>query len=155
MALATITGRLSDFAGNPGLEVAPRIIFAPNGAAAGGTTLFYSRPVIVDTFAPDGSWTVQLEETDALWRVAGGDVWYDVTVDRLVSGVDREPWDHPGWSLRVPPGGGQFASLVTAPANPAQIWYGPEAPSNPSMWTGWYDTDADPSLGVPNLFEWE
>lgn len=160
--MPTITGRLSDFAGDPGLEVHPRIVFRPNGAAVGGDVLLYSRPVIVDTFGPDGSFSVDLKSTDELWHVTGDDVWYDVTIDRLLAGADYMPWDHPGWRLKVPPGGGLFSALVVAPTNPAQMWVGPAVTpeSNipaqsllPSAYTAWYKTNALP--GAPNYFEWE
>ncbi|QLD10877.1 hypothetical protein [Microbacterium oleivorans] len=162
-----ITGRLSDFQGNPGLEVHPRIVFRPSGAAVGGTSLFYSRPVIVDTFGPDGSFSVELQSTDELWHIAGDDVWYEVTIDRLVAGADYMPWDHPGWRLKVPAGGGLFSALVVAPTNPAQVWFGPgkrpwmpegDEPTQalvPSAYTGWYRTNTVPDRGLDNYFEWE
>lgn len=167
MTLETVTGRLSDFAGDPGLDVHPRIVFAPNGAAIGSDALFYGRPIVVDAFDSEGRFTVQLEGTDAIWHTTGGDVWYDVTVDRLVSGADYMPWDHPGWKLKVPAGGGVFSALVTAPTNPAQMWVGPAraVPQGasgwnvplqslmPSAYTAWYKTNALP--GEPNYFEWE
>lgn len=163
--MALVTGRLSDFQGNPGLELHPRLVFRPSGAAVGGGTLFYSRPAIVETFGPNGEFSVELKSTDELWHVTGQDVWYEVTVDRLVSGADFEPWDYPGWRLKVPPGGGVFSALVTAPTNPAQMWVGPgrypdrasgDEPVQhliPSAYTAWYRTNSAP--GLPNYFEWE
>ncbi|MCT2085027.1 hypothetical protein M3D75_02755 [Microbacterium enclense] len=167
MALATVTGTLRDFGGELDTSISPRIVFRPNGAAVGGGGLLFSRPVIVDTFGGGGAWSVQLESTDALWNVTGGDVWYDVTVDRLTSGADWAPWDHPGSRLKVPPAGGVFSALVTAPTNPAQMWVGPAvtaaqcAPGwnvptqtlHPSAYTAWYKTNALP--GELNYFEWE
>lgn len=160
-----ITGRLSDFQGNPGLEVFPRIVFRPSGAAVGGSSLFYSRPVIVDTFGSDGSFSVELQSTDELWHVSGDDVWYEVTVDRLVAGADYMPWDHPGWRLKVPEEGGLFSALVTAPTNPAQMWVGPgkypeleagDEPAQtlvPSTYTAWLKTNAGPT--AKNYYQWE
>lgn len=177
MALEPITFKLSDFAGNPGLELRPRVVFRPNGLAAGGDKLFYSGPVVVDQFASDGSATAHLEGTDDLWHVTGSDAWYDVTVDRLVSTytttfgaqatADYAPWDYPGWVLKVPPGGGALAALVVAPTNPAQVWFGPgkrpwladgDEPVQslrPSAYTGWYRTNTVPDQGLDNYFEWE
>ncbi|MCC4250751.1 hypothetical protein, partial [Microbacterium testaceum] len=63
MALATVTGTLSDFGGGLDLSISPRIVFRPNGAAVGGGGLFFSRPIIVDTFDGSGGWEVQLEST--------------------------------------------------------------------------------------------
>lgn len=166
MALETITGTLRDFGGELDLSIAPRLVFRPNGAAVGGGGMFFARPIVVDTFGPGGSWSVQLEGTDALWSVTGGDVWYEVTVDRLIAGADYAPWDHPGWQLKVPPGGGVFSALVIAPTNPAQIWIGPgkNPMSNvdepvqklrPSTYTAWYRTNTVPDRGLMSLFEWE
>ncbi|MDI9889988.1 hypothetical protein [Microbacterium sp. IEGM 1404] len=167
MTLETVTGTLRDFGGGLDLSISPRLVFRPNGAAVGAGGIFFSRPIVVDTFGAGGTWTVQLEGTDALWNIAGMDVWYDVTVDRKVAGADYAPWDHPGWRLKVPPGGGVFSALVSAPTNPAQIWVGPAraipqgAPGwdtpvqhlKPSTYTGWYKTNALPA--EPNYFEWE
>ena len=166
MALAHVTGTLKDFGGDLDLSIGPRIVFRPNGAAVGGGGLFFSRPIIVDTFDAGGAWGVDLESTDALWAITGGDVWYDVTVDRLISGADYAPWDHPGWRLKVPPGGGVFSALVIAPTNPAQMWVGPAVAAAqglpgwnvpvqslvPSAYTAWYKTNALP--GEQNYFEW-
>lgn len=165
MALETVAGFLSDFGGDLDLSVHPRIVFKPNGAAVGGNTLFFGKPVLVTAFSGAGAWTTQLQSTDEMFRVTGEDVWYDVWIERLIgtvpvagmtaSNADYTPWDDTRWKLRVPPGGGQFASMVSAPSNPAQIWFEPEPPTDPSPRTGWYDTDADPAPGVPNYFEWE
>lgn len=176
MALATITFKLRDFAGGPGLEVRPRVVFRPNGAAVGGDSLFFGKPVVVDSFDADGGASVQLEETDAIWGVTGEDVWYDVTVDRRVvtyltaagdqATVDYAPWDHPGWRLKVPIGGGALAALVIAPTNPAQVWVGPgkrpwsdddepEQALYPSTYTGWWRSNTVPNLGLRSYFEWE
>lgn len=176
MALETVTFKLSDFAGNPGLELRLRVVFTPNGAAVGANRLFYSRPVVVDTFQADGSGSVQLEGTDALWLIDGSDVWYDVAVEReagtytTTSGgvaiADYVPWDYPGWRLKVPPGGGELAALVVAPTNPAQMWVGPgknPASENdepvqhllPSAYTSWYRTNTVPGFDLPNYFEWK
>ena len=176
MALEPVTFYLSDFAGNPGLELRPRVVFRPNGLAAGGNKLYFPKPEVVDTFATDGPTTVHLESTDALWHVTGGDAWYDVTVERLVSTyttsfgaqatADYAPWSYPGWQLKVPPGGGELAALVIAPTNPAQMWTGParaipqgtagwDVPVQdlkPSDYTSWYKTNALP--GEQNYFEW-
>lgn len=176
MALEPITFKLSDFAGNPGLDLRPRVVFRPNGLAAGGDKLFYSAPVVVDQFAPDGSATAHLESTDALWLITGADAAYDVTVERRVATyttadgaqatADYAPWDYPGWRLKVPPGGGSLPALVIAPTNPAQMWVGPAraesqgAPGwdvpvqtlTPSTYTAWYKTNALP--GETNYFEW-
>lgn len=164
--MAKVIGRLSDFQGNPGLEVYPRVVFRPNGAAVGGSSLFYSRPVVVDHFDQDGWFEVDLQPTDDIWHVTGDDVCYDVTIDRLVGGADYTPWDHPGWRLKVPAEGGRFAALVIAPTNPAQMWVGPgkrphlevgDEPMQtllPSSYTAWYRTNtANPSLS--SYFEWE
>jgi hypothetical protein len=167
MPTAHVSGKLTDFGGGLDLSIGPRIVFRPNGAAVGGGSIFFSKPIIVDTFGGGGTWGVDLETTDGLWNVTGNDVWYDVTVDRLVSGADYAPWDHPGWQLKVPSGGGEFSALVIAPTNPAQMWIGPAvaAPQGvpgwdvpvqslrPSAYTGWFKTNALP--GEPNLFEWE
>lgn len=176
MALENVTFKLSDFAGRPGLEVRPRVVFRPNGAAVGGDSLYFGRPVIVDQFEDDGSATVQLESTDAIWGVTGSDVWYDVTIDRRVATyvttegeqatVDYAPWDHPGWRLKVPIGGGALAALVTAPTNPAQVWVGPgkrpwsdeDEPVQsllPSSFTGWWRNNTVPDMGLRSYFEWE
>lgn len=176
MALEPIKFKLSDFAGNPGLELRPRVVFRPNGLAAGGDKLFYSAPVVVDQFAPDGSATAHLEGTDALWLITGADAWYDVTVERRVAtyttvdGVqataDYAPWDYPGWILKVPPGGGDLAALVRAPTNPAQVWVGPgkrpwsdhDEPVQtllPSTYTGWWRSNTVPDMGLRTYFEWE
>lgn len=166
MALAHVSGTLRDFGGDLDLSIGPRIVFRPNGAAVGGGGLFFSRPIVVDTFGAGGTWGVDLESTDALWNVTGGDVWYDVTVDRLLSGSDYAPWDHPGWRLKVPPGGGVFSALVIAPTNPAQMWIGPgKNPSSdtdepvqsllPSAYTAWYRTNTVPGLGLKSIFQWE
>lgn len=153
MATVPVTGTLSDFGGDLDESIEPRIVFRPNGAAVGASGLFHSRPIVVDTFGPGGTWTANLEPTDGLWHVTGSDVFYIVTVERLVGGADYFPWDNTGWMLRVPVDGGDFAALVRAPTNPRQIWFGPEPPADPSKWTGWYDTDADP--GGINYYEWE
>ena len=77
MAVETVTGTLGDFGG--GLpEVGTRIIFRPNGPAVGAAGILHSAPQIVGTFGAGGAWSVDLECTDALWRVTGGDVWFDV-----------------------------------------------------------------------------
>lgn len=176
MALETVTFKLSDFAGNPGLELRPRVVFRPTGPAVGRDRLFYSAPVVVDSFGADGSASVQLESTDALWLIDGRDVWYEVTIDRLVGTyttsfgaqavAEYAPWDHPGWELKVPAGGGSLPALVTAPTNPAQTWFGPgkNPGSNddepvqvlrPSTYTAWYRTNTLPVAGLRNYFRWK
>ena len=80
-------------------------------------------------------------------------MFYIVTLERTPPGGVGFPTDKPGWTLRTPPGGGEFAALVRAPSNPAQVWFGPEPPSDPTQWTGWVKTDALP--GEINYFEWE
>lgn len=166
MALEEVTGNLADFGGNFDSTIGLRIVFRPNGAAVAATTLFYTKPVIVDEFTGGGAWTAHLQSTDALWQIVGDDVFYIVTVERLESDGDYFPVDHTGWQLKVPPGGGKFAALVRAPTNPAQMWVGPakaipqgqtgwDQPVQallPSAYTSWYKTNALP--GEPNYFEW-
>ncbi len=166
MALENVHGTLADFKGQFDNTIGLRIVFRPNGAAVGAGGIFYSKPVIVDTFSSDGSWSAQLQSTAALWQVVGDDVFYIVTIERLESDGDYFPVDHTGWKLRVPPGGGVFAALVEAPTNPAQMWVGPGKrpdsnndepvqPMIPSRYTAWYRTNTVPGLGLANYFEWE
>lgn len=49
---------------------------------------------------------------------------------------------------------GDLLFPVTTPVTPgAWIWFGPNPPSDPAAYVGWYKTNALP--GEPNYFEWE
>jgi hypothetical protein len=175
MALEKVTFRLSDFGGKARPELNLRVLFVPSGAAVGGSTLFFSAPVVVDQFDSNGKGEVELESTDSLWHITGNDVWYDVRVERFAGTyttafggqaiADYRPWDFPGWELRVPKGGGDLSALVRAPTNPAQVFVGPGR--NPgsnedeplqvlqsSTYTGWYRTNTLPIPGNKSYFEW-
>lgn len=154
MALVPVSGTFRDVSG--GIDPAEhlRLVFQLNGAAIGASGIVHASPHYVDEFTgPAGEWSTEIEATETLWRTTGGDVFYRVSIERTVRGAAGFPTDLPGWTLRVPPGGGEFARLVKAPANPSQNWIGPEPPADPSQWTGWINTQALP--GEPNYFKFK
>jgi hypothetical protein len=145
MALVTVTGSLRDFAGvAPGLT--PQLIFKPSGASISGTgSVLFSRQITV-TPASDGTWSQAFEPTD----VVSPQAWYTISI-RWSEPSGYIDYDFPGMRLFVPTGGPwAFSDIVERPTNPASIWFGPNAPDNPTQYTGWVETDAVP----PIYYEW-
>ncbi|MEF2979117.1 hypothetical protein [Subtercola sp. YIM 133946] len=151
MSLETVNGSLGDFEGVvPGLD--PRIIFTPSSSAVDGSKLLFNRRIIVSTFDGAGGWSQEFNSTDG----TNPPMFFSVSLRWHEAGVgDEGPWvgaDFPDIKLFIPSDGPwDFAQIIQAPSNPAQIWLGPEPPTIPTNWTGWIDTDGTP----PAYYEYE
>ncbi|WP_144834124.1 hypothetical protein [Microbacterium sp. BH-3-3-3] len=159
--MALLTGNLADFQGALDRSTNPRIVLTPNGAAVSANRVLYAKPIIIDTFGDDNGWTKDVLPTTDLIGIEGDDAWYDVRIERQVSGADWVPWDDTTWRLKVPPEGGKFSGLVIAKTHPAQIYVGPAVTPessqpaqelDPNRWTGWLKTNT--YAGEFNYYEW-
>jgi hypothetical protein len=134
--MAIVTGTLADAAGVYNPNIGLRLIFTLPGAGVTANRLIHSKPIVVDTFTgSDGDFTVNLVPTSALKGIDGREVYYDVKIERFVSGSDYKPWDHPGWKLRVPADGGRFQDLVDLVVGNDIVATGPNL-VNPNLRTG-------------------
>lgn len=142
--MGLVLGNASTFGANAFVLNGGRVIFVPSSpAVTGDTYLLSDRRVEVALVDGTGHFEVDLIAT-SLTRPG---TYYTVILDSPgPTGKRRHRAVLPG-EFRVPAGAGpfNFAELLTASANPAMAWVGPEYPSNapPSHGTWWLDTNPD------------
>lgn len=143
MAVATITGNLTDFSETKMNDYQPRITFSPSGPAMNGQQMLVTRPIVV-TPNSAGGFQVSLAPNENYSPATT----YKVRVDWLDSGGNCVFSDHMPWDLVVPTTGGDIGDLLKVPANPASVWISETPPPRPTPGTWWLV----PSTG--NLYEW-
>lgn len=136
MALATVTGALSDIGVAAFPTLSPRLIFTLSGPATEGTRVFATKPKVVPVNAGSGIFTVDLQTTTNLRPAA----WYTITIEWLDPSGNYVAADFLEWKLFVPSGGGNLADLLETPVNPMLFWAGPTPPPNPQPGQYWLNT---------------
>jgi len=148
--MATYTGYLR----NVGLDALtgkqPKLELILSEPSFKGANFIVTDPYPV-TIATDGACTVEVAATDEMT----GDPYYTLRATWLNGEGVPIGFDVPNIKFRTSEPGGTFEDLMGPFASPRQIWFGPQAPSNPSAFTGWVDT-SEPrnALGYP-YYEWE
>lgn len=143
--MATVTGTLNDFGLQAMAHLDPRIVFTLSGpAVTTSRVLLATRSIVVPVTEGHGFWSVELATTVGMRpeRVINTRVeWRDP--DFYGEGSGFIGVDFHGWQLFVPPEGGSFADLVSAPSNPESVWVGPTPPENAVPGTWWLNTDPE------------
>lgn len=136
-----VTGVLADFGRLPLIAArAARIDFKPSGPAVKsfGSVIYASRTISVNPSAANGTWSVDLEQTNELMP----ETWYVPSVTWLDEAGNFTSVDYPSWRLYVPGSGGAFVDLISTPWNPTLAWWGSdEPPGVPVVNTLWLDPD--------------
>lgn len=154
MALATVTGTITDIAAAPLVDAQVRIVFdLPRPAFRPGPGNFapgFATKKVVDNFASTGTFSIELESNVGTMPPTPYRVrleWLEGP-DALAGGGGYVGSDHLAWDLWVPEGGGNLANLLELPANPSLVWESPTEPLNPLPGYKWLNT----TTGV--LYEW-
>lgn len=141
--MATVTGELATFGFSSLQPYSPEIVFTPSGPTTTALKVRASKPVVVVP-EMDQTFSVELTSTDTMRPAA----WYTLSIRWLDSGGNFVSVDYPDWKLFVPSAGGDLATLLDVPANPAQVWVGVDPPSGATSGTWWLN----PTTG--DLYEW-
>lgn len=142
--MASVTGLLKTFGLGDLAGYQPELWFDPSGPATSGATVYFSQSVKATIDFDTKTFTVTLQPTTELEQ----DVWYTPRIRWLNAIGNYTQPDYPDWKVRVPPEGGVFGDLLTAPSNPAHVWVSETPPADPTPGTWWLV----PSTG--DLSEW-
>jgi hypothetical protein len=141
--MTTVTGKLLDagLASINGLN--PVLIFQVNKPAITDSGTFIVTDPIEVTPASDGTFSVNLSNTDTLLT---NDVYYTMSAEWRAPDLNYARADYPDWKVYVPTGGGNLADLIKQPANRSMVI---KSPTNPGPYFGkgamWLQIDpADP-----------
>jgi hypothetical protein len=152
--MATVTGLVVDFTGQPHPELHPVLIFEPVVVASRDNAVFFRRRIRVTPDAT-GAFSIALIDSTTTHPMSG----YRVSVVWLMAAGSDIPTlpDYFDNVLIVPPEGGDIADLLQLPTSSAMTFTGTVSPANPTPGTWWLYADpadpADPLNG--NLYEWE
>jgi len=129
--MPVVTGTLADFGLVPLAPYAPQLVWLPSGNAitTGSSTFLLSTKPRVTIPAADGSWTVNLVQTDILVGIS--DPHYKLRIEWLDPdnpSASPSGFEVPNWKIYVPAAGGKISDLIAAPWNPILAWVGETPP---------------------------
>lgn len=155
MALATVTGTLSDVGGGHLAGLHPELVFTLNQPGLSSGTLYATQPEPVAP-ASNGAWSVDLADTSKM----SDDCYYTLAIRWQDPDGKRTRVDFPDWKIRVPTGGGNIADLRGPGSNQSMVYVSTTPPDNPTPFMLWLEQDPDnPDPSNPantgTLHRWE